>query len=90
MGTVTIKDPHATLDYPFNWSGWLEPSETISNYTITAAAGITVNSHSESSGIVTVWLSGGTAGNSYSVACKIETSLDRIDERTRTIQVQHR
>ena len=79
---VFLKDPDAVLDYAFDWSSWLDEDETIGDYTITVASGITVDSDSESSGIVTVWLSGGTAGDTYLIACAIETSDGRIDERS--------
>lgn len=85
-----LKDPDAVLDFGFDWSDWLETGETISDYTITAETGITVDSDSEADGIVTVWLSGGTAGGNYPVACKIVTSASRTDERTMVIRVQNR
>ena len=77
-----IKDPAAVLDYAFDWRNWLQETETISSYIITVAIGITKDSDSENDGIVTVWLSGGTLGETYSIACCITTSLGRIDERT--------
>ena len=84
------KDPDAVLDFHFDWSGWLASGETISSYVITTQTGITKDSDSDSSGIVTVWLSGGTAGSNYSLACKITTSDSRTDERTMTIEVRNR
>ena len=90
MSQIFVKDPDAVLDYGFDWSSWLATGETISTTTITAETGITKDSDSESSGVVTVWLSGGTAGNDYDVACKIETSASRTDERTITIRVKNR
>lgn len=76
------KDPAAVLDYEFNWDTWLGMSEIISSHVITGDAGITVDSSSESSGIVTIWLSGGTVGNNYAVACKITTNEGRTEERS--------
>jgi hypothetical protein len=92
--TKYIKDPHATLDFGFNWrdatSPWLGSAEIIFTHTITADTGITVESSTEDGGLVTVWLSGGTAGEWYSVACKITTSDGRTDERTIQILVENR
>lgn len=87
-----IKDPDATLDYTFDWSSWLEDGETISTQTVTTPAGITEDSVAASTSAVTVWLSGGTAGTTYSIACKITTdnSPQRIDERTIKIQIKDR
>ena len=88
--TIFVKDPDAVLDYSFDWSDWLDVTETISSYTIDADTGITVDSDSESAGVVTVWLSGGTAGQTYAVRCEIVTSDSRTDERTMLIKVQER
>jgi hypothetical protein len=99
--SLYIKDPNAVLDYAFDWkpytngvtgatSDWLASGETISSHTVTVEAGLTKDSDSESSGKVTVWLSGGTAGTWYTVACKIVTSASRTDERTMQIQVKNR
>lgn len=77
-------------------SDWLAAGETISTFVITAAAGITLGTggkapaKTNSDTSVTVWLSGGTAGMDYTVACKITTSATRVDERTATIEVRNR
>ena len=84
------KDPSAILDYTFTWTDWLESTETISSHTITVAAGLTKDSDSESAGVVTIWLSGGTDGTDYLVACEITTSLSRTEERSRVIKCRNR
>lgn len=88
------KDPSAILDWAFDWNDtskpWLATGESISSYTITADTGIAVETDSEASGIVTVWLSGGTSGTAYKVACLITTSAGRTDERTIWIKVVER
>jgi len=85
-----LKDPSAVLDYVFDWTEWLATGETIANYTITPDTGITVDSSTEDDGKVTVWLSGGTAGINYKVACLITTAAGRTDERTIWIKVVDR
>ena len=93
-----LKDPSAVLDYVFDWTGWLATGETIAVdsetgeklITITADTGIIVDSSTELDGKVTVWLSGGTAGINYKVACLITTSAGRTDERTIWIKVVER
>jgi hypothetical protein len=85
-----LKDPSAVLDYVFDWTEWLATGETITDHTITADTGITVDSSTESDGKVIVWLSGGTAGINYKVACLITTSAGRTDERTIWIKVVER
>lgn len=85
------KDPAAVLDYAFDWSAkWLQSGETIVSYSVAVDAGITKDSDSESSGTVTVWLSGGSVGTSYTVTCQITSSLGRTDERSATINVLDR
>ena len=84
------KDPSAVLDYVFDWTEWLATGETIDNYTTTADTGIAVDSPTEDTGKVTVWLSGGTAGINYKVACLITTAAGRTDERTIWIKVTDR
>lgn len=103
MTDTFIKHQSAVLDYKFDWkaltngslggtSDWLATAETISSFTITASSGITVDSSalSDTNTSVTVWLSGGTTGNDYTVACRIVTSAGRTDERTITIQCRPR
>lgn len=84
------KDPNAVLDYGFDWSSWLQTGETISSATWTVPTGITKTSQTESTTETIVWLSGGTAGTSYDVSCRIVTSQGRTDDRTMTIKVAER
>ena len=84
-----IKDPDAVLDYTFDWTDWLA-GDAISSYTITVPSGITKNSDSEvSTGKIQMFLSGGTAGVTYPIACKILTAT-RTDERTMQIRCEER
>ena len=85
-----LKNPSAVLDYAFDWTGWLAAGETITDHTITADTGLVVDSSTENNGKVTVWLSEGTAGVNYKVACLITTSAGRTDERTIWIKVTNR
>ena len=86
-----IKDPDATLDYAFDWGEeWLESGEVINTHIVTVDTGITKDSSSDTGSIVTIWLSGGTAGVNYNIACKIITSLNRTDERSITIRCRER
>ena len=90
------KDPSDMLDYLFDWkalsngngtSDWLAPGEIITSYAVTVPAGITKVSESltGSGTSVTVWLSGGTDGVDYPIACRITTNASRVRERTRTV-----
>jgi len=96
------KDPDAVLDWYFDWaalsngtgeSDWLAGGESITEKAVTVApAGLTVESSAVVNGgtAVQVWLSGGVAGQRYTVACKVTTSAGRIDERTAQVNVRQR
>lgn len=83
------KDPSAILDYQLDWSEWLG-SDTIASHTVTAATGLTVVSSTATTSAVTMWLSGGTAGTSYVVTCRVVTAGGRTDERSITFDVVDR
>lgn len=103
MTTIWLKDPSAVLDWKWDFrattngsdttvADWLASGETISSKTVTADSGLTVDSSSitDSSTSVTVWLSGGTAGEDYAVTCRIVTSASRTDERSIVIKCRQR
>jgi len=92
MTNVFSKDPNATLDFGFDWSQWLATGESISSYTITVSGSTTLTkiSDTNTSGSVIVWLSGGTSGSRYEVACLITTSANRTDERTIKLDIRNR
>lgn len=93
MAQIFIKDPDEVLDYKFDWdTNYLEDGETISTSTVTAETGITKDSDSitDTDRTVTVWLSGGTVGNEYTVSSRIVTSLSRTAERSIEIKIVER
>ncbi|MFC8531951.1 hypothetical protein [Nocardia sp. NPDC057227] len=96
-----FKDPLAVLDFKFTWGQvhrddppWLQPGEVIQTATITISpsGGLALESSeiTDSGKAVTAWLSGGTAGASYTVRCRIVTSASRTDVRSMTLVVQNR
>lgn len=85
------KDPDSLLDYQFDWSEWLAPDgDAIESHDVIVGAGLTkVSSAIDPDGqAVTVWLSGGTAGATYNVTCRITTGGGRIDDRTMKVEVK--
>jgi hypothetical protein len=84
------KDPHATLDYTVDWSDWLAAGETLASVTWTVPAGLTQADAAQTATQAQIWLTGGTAGASYTVACRVTTSAGRIDERSMLIAVAER
>lgn len=84
-----VKDPDATLDWKFDWTDWLASNETVTTHTI-ETDGLTVDTSTEDSGTVTVWLSGGTNGETVNVTCRITTDQGRTDDRTVRIAIRER
>lgn len=83
------KDPDATLDYGFDWEAWLD-GDTIVTSTWIVPAGLTKDSDTKTTTATTVWLSGDTEGQVYSVTNRIVTSGGRTDDRSLTIVVSDR
>jgi len=84
-----IKDPDAVLDYAIDWSAWLD-TDTITDSDWTTTEGITIDSDSFTDTASTVWLSGGTAGDTYSVTNHITTTAGRQDDRSIKIKCKER
>lgn len=95
------KDPADVVDYVFDFapftndrqdafSDFLGAGETITAATVTADPGVTVDSSgiTGSSTAVTVWLSGGTHGADYVVACTVTTSAGRTKRRRLGVRVR--
>lgn len=83
------KTPDEVLDYKFDWSDWLQVGENIQTSTITVETGLTKDSTGEDTTSATVWLSGGTVDEDYTVVNKITTSNSptRTAQRTMFISV---
>lgn len=93
MATTTQtfrKDPHANLDYGFDWEDYLESGETLNASVWTVPSGLIEGSKQLGSISTKIWISGGTAGETYTVANKITTTDGRIDERSFDIVVENR
>lgn len=82
------KDPQAVLDYAIDWSDWLEIDDTIASAEWTVPTGIVSDKEEESDTAAVIWLSGGTLGEKYSIACKITTTEGRTDERTIQVKIK--
>lgn len=89
MATRKIKDPDAVLDYDWDWATWLG-SDTITSSTMTAEAGITLDSSSNTTTLATATLSGGTAGKQYEVTNRVVTAGGRTEDRTLIVYIRER
>ena len=94
MSVLYLKDDDAVLDFSFRWTDWVAEGETIVSFKITVPTGITLGVGAqaayESGGAITYWLTGGTIGRTYAIACRVTTSAGRIDERTMLVKVIER
>lgn len=94
-GKPTIdKDPGASLDYVMDWTDWLAVvSDTIASASATGT-GVVVDSCTVMPGgkSVLLWVSGGAANTTGSVALQITTASapPRIDERTLVFKLKQR
>lgn len=86
--TTYRQDPDAVLDYKVDWSAWLPTGDTITTSTFAADDGITLTLESNDDTTATVWISGGVAGQKYSVTNHVETLGGRATDRSFTLQVQ--
>lgn len=86
--TRMVKDPDAVLDYQIDWSSWLATGETISSSDWVVQTGITETSASNTTTTATIWLSGGTAGVTYTVTNRIVTTASRTNDRSLYITVR--
>jgi hypothetical protein len=86
-----LKDPDAVVDYEATWTPWLaEDSDTIVTATWIVPTGLTVTDESHTDTTATVWLSGGTVGQSYVVTSRVTTAQGRTDDRSMLIVVRDR
>lgn len=86
---VIQKDPDSVLDYQFKWDEWLG-GDTITSATMTVGTGLTKDSESFNATQHQVWLSGGTAGTSYTVTSRIGTEAGRTIDRSITMFITER
>ena len=81
------KDPNEVLDYQINWTQRLDGDTITGTPTWTVPAGITKDSQSNTDTETTVWLSGGTASETYTITCVIVTTGGRTMETSVFISV---
>jgi hypothetical protein len=101
---LAAKDPGATLTYQFDWTAYFAAVhdtldsaivEVVDDNRFPIASDLLVESvQATFSGVVTAWLTGGTAGREYKLRCSIEganTDPERIrDCRTVIVPVREK
>lgn len=83
------KDPQEVLDYSIDWTARLD-GDTITAFTPTLvnAAGVTIDFHTNTTVTSTVWLSGGTLGETVSIRYHVTTAGGRQMERTLSVRIE--
>ena len=91
------KDPDEVLDYAIDWLGTtaspgplLRDTDTISTSIWIVPSGITKNSDTSTTTSATIWLSGGTAGNSYVFTNRITTAGGRTHDQSVKLKVKEK
>lgn len=83
------KDPNATLDYTLDWSSWLTSPEIISNVSWIVPGDLTTAASSYTNTTATIFLSGGTLGQTYTVVCRVTTDSTpaRVADRSFELEI---
>ena len=81
------KDPDAVADYGLDWSLRLV-TDTILTSTWIVPDGITENSSSHTSIATTIWLAGGTVGQTYSLTNRVVTNGGRTWDWTVELKIK--
>jgi hypothetical protein len=90
-----VKDPTATLDYPFDWTAYLaDVGDTIASamFTITGSATAAITAQSNTTVKAVAWIAGGAIGDTVKLNCKITTTSTpaRLDDRSVYIKIKAR
>ena len=83
------KDEVSRLDYTFDWTHWLSDGDGISGVEFNVPEGLQWVTQGFTGKTATVWLEGGTEGQTYSVDCIITTRSNppRIAKRTISLSI---
>lgn len=95
-GIYIDKDPNAELDYTLDWGEYTQAGDAIDTATWSAstisgdASPLVIGVATVNNDKASVLISGGTAGNIYTVTCAITTTDGLIDRRAFRIVVKQR
>lgn len=84
-----VKQPADIQDYDIDFNEYLTAnSDTAASHTSTVDAGITKQSSVMADGVVKVWLSGGTSGETYKVTVTVTTTAGRVKQAEIAVKVK--
>lgn len=94
-GVWAVKDPDEVKDYVLDWAGSADDQkiaygDALTSSTWIVPSGITKNSDSLTSGTTTIWLSGGTAGVTYSFTNRVTTTGGRTYDESIKLKVKNK
>ena len=84
-----FKDPDEVLDYRVDWSARLD-GDTIASSTWEVPTGLTKDSDTSDDDSTTIWLSGGTLGDNYTLVNRITTAGGRTFDQSVKLKVRTR
>lgn len=90
MKWKTPKDPDEVLDYVVDYSSRMIPGDTIAAILeVSVVEGsVQIDSHSFTDNRLTVWLSGGTEGESCPILFRVTTQGGRLLDQTVTLKIK--
>ena len=83
-----VKQPVDVQDYDIDYSEWLPEGDTLVSATVDTPNGITLDSYLVDTPIVKIWVSGGTAGQSYKFQIIGTTEYGRVKETELVVRVK--
>ena len=84
--TAPDKDPDSIIDYGVDWSTWLADGETITASVWIVPTGLTSVGESNTTIATSIFLSGGTIGETYTLTNRITTTAARTEDRSMLIE----
>ncbi len=91
MKTFPPKDPDSVVPYEFSWVSWLaNEDDTLDGYEVAIDEGddeLVIDSHQESGGVITVWLSGGTLDAKYVIRTRVTTTGGRTEDLSARLRI---
>ncbi|OQC18926.1 MAG: hypothetical protein BWX69_03144 [Planctomycetes bacterium ADurb.Bin069] len=84
-------DPDELLDYGIDWSTRLEEGDRIvaSTWT-TPPGGPTLSTPGRTDTATTIWITGGTAGESYRIGNRVTTAAGRVMDDSKRLTVREK
>ncbi len=83
-----VHAPNAVLDYGFNWTAWMQPSENVITSTWAIDPVLTLSGSQNVANVTSTFVNGGDVGKAYTLTNTITTNQGRTDSRTLVLNCQ--